>query len=68
MAKYKVTVTYQGSVDIVVDAESPHEAKALGYVKFDEVPAMEIDANICDLTAEAYEMDAEEDSSDSLDQ
>ena len=68
MAKYKATVNYQGSVDIYFDADSDEEAKAQGYIKFDEVSAREIEAGVCDISVGICEIEDDEESSDSLDQ
>lgn len=61
MTKYKVTVNYQGSVELIVEADSLDEAKGEGFIKFEEVSATEIEASIFDVSAEACEMDEEDD-------
>ena len=61
MAKFKVSVCYQGSVDLFVDADSEEEAKAEAVLAFEDVSAIEIESNIFDVSASAYETDDEED-------
>lgn len=61
MAKFKVSVCYQGSVDLVVDADNEEQAKGSAILAFEDVPAVEIEANIFDVSAaSAYETDEEE--------
>lgn len=61
MAKFKVSVCYQGSVDLVVDADNEEQAKGSAILAFEDVTAVEIEANIYDVSAaSAYETDEEE--------
>ena len=61
MAKFKVSVCYQGSVDLVVEADDEEQAKGSAILAFEDVSQAELEWNICDVSAEsAYEIDEED--------
>lgn len=62
MAKYKVVVHYQGSAEIQVEAENEDEAKKKAEQEFDEIPEMELIANLADIgICDCWELEDEED-------
>lgn len=62
MAKFKVIVHYQGSADILVEAENEDEAKKKAEQEFDEIPEMELVANLADIgICDCWEVESEED-------
>lgn len=61
MAKFKVVVHYQGSADILVEAENEDEAKKKAEEAFDEIPEMELIANLADIgICDCWEVEGEE--------
>lgn len=50
MGKYRVTVFYKGSVELVVEADGEEEARKTAVEEFEDVSDMEVVANIEDIS------------------
>ena len=62
MAKYKVSVSYEGCVEINVDADNEEQAEGLAILAFEDLSAVEIETNICCVyAAESYETEEGDD-------
>ena len=60
MAKFQVSVSYEGCIDIIVDADDAISAEIKALSAFEDIPATEIEANICGVAASADETDEED--------
>ena len=54
MKKYSVVVHYKGTVKLLVEAEDEKVAQTMAVAEFEDVPQMEIVANIVDVSTNSF--------------
>lgn len=60
--KFEVSIHYEGVVKVTVDAENEDAARKAAEKEFDEISAVELEANIEDITvSDVSEFEDEED-------